>query len=89
MMPAKLRQVGYRPHQVGKWHLGSQSPWMTPVGRGFETSLGPLRPFFFPISISSKGFALRITALFSYTWIYDHLGFENRYKGTLVFGYPV
>ena len=42
MVAAKLRQVGYRSHQVGKWHLGSRSPWMTPVGRGFETSLGYL-----------------------------------------------
>lgn len=42
MLPAKLRQVGYRTHQVGKWHLGLLEKWMTPVGRGFETSLGYL-----------------------------------------------
>lgn len=40
MLPAKLRQVGYRTAQFGKWHLGNLAPWMTPVGRGFDTSLG-------------------------------------------------
>ena len=61
LLPAKLRQVGYRTHQIGKWyfflatiyqthlsprltrrHLGSLESWMTPVGRGFETSVGYL-----------------------------------------------
>ena len=27
-------------HQVGKWHLGLLLPWMTPVGRGYDSSLG-------------------------------------------------
>lgn len=28
--------------QIGKWHLGCLMPWMTPAGRGFDTSLGYL-----------------------------------------------
>ena len=32
MVAAKLKQVGYATHQVGKWHLGETKPWMTPVG---------------------------------------------------------
>lgn len=42
MLPAKLKQVGYATHQLGKWHLGNLAPWMTPVGRGYDTSLGYL-----------------------------------------------
>ena len=42
MLPAKLKQVGYAAHQIGKWHLGNLAPWMTPVGRGFDSSLGYL-----------------------------------------------
>eukprot|EP01043_Picozoa_sp_COSAG02_P000679 COSAG02_NODE_13_length_57813_cov_14.298276_13_plen_283_part_00 len=42
MIPAKLRQVGYSTHQIGKWHLGGLLPWMTPHGRGFDTSFGYL-----------------------------------------------
>eukprot|EP00041_Stephanoeca_diplocostata_P024110 m.603517 g.603517 ORF g.603517 m.603517 type:complete len:517 (-) comp22455_c2_seq2:2446-3996(-) len=42
MLPAKLKQVGYATHQVGKWHLGLLYSWMTPVGRGFDTSFGYL-----------------------------------------------
>ena len=42
MLHAKLKQVGYATHQIGKWHLGSLAPWMTPVGRGFDSSLGYL-----------------------------------------------
>lgn len=42
MLPAKLKEAGYRTHQVGKWHLGLVKPWMTPHGRGFDTSLGYL-----------------------------------------------
>ena len=42
MLPRKLGQVGYVSHQVGKWHLGGINNWMTPVGRGFNSSLGYL-----------------------------------------------
>ena len=42
MLPAKLKEAGYRTHQVGKWLLGLLAPWMTPHGRGFDTSLGYL-----------------------------------------------
>merc|ERR1719460_1344837 len=42
MLPRKLQQVGYETHQVGKWHLGALADWMTPAGRGFNTSLGYL-----------------------------------------------
>lgn len=43
MLPAKLKQVGYQTHQIGKWHLGLTNSWMTPVGRGFDSSLGYLQ----------------------------------------------
>ena len=39
-MPAKLRQVGYRTHHLGKWHIGFATPKHTPLGRGFHSSLG-------------------------------------------------
>ena len=42
MIAAKLKQVGYSTHQFGKWHMGAVAPWMTPHGRGFDTSLGYL-----------------------------------------------
>ena len=42
MMSAKLGQVGYSTHQLGKWHMGAVAPWMTPHGRGFDVS--SLRP---------------------------------------------
>ena len=42
MLPAKLKEAGYKTHQVGKWHLGLLAPWMTPHGRGFDSSLGYL-----------------------------------------------
>eukprot|EP01047_Picozoa_sp_COSAG01_P006533 COSAG01_NODE_237_length_20722_cov_360.895747_19_plen_252_part_00 len=38
MMSAKLGQVGYSTHQLGKWHMGAVAPWMTPHGRGFDVS---------------------------------------------------
>jgi arylsulfatase A-like enzyme len=42
MIPAKLKQVGYVTHQVGKWHLGALMQWMAPAGRGFDSSFGYL-----------------------------------------------
>ena len=43
MLPARLATRGYVSHQVGKWHLGLAKQAFTPVGRGFNTSLG-VRP---------------------------------------------
>ncbi|EGB11339.1 hypothetical protein AURANDRAFT_2359, partial [Aureococcus anophagefferens] len=41
LMPAMLRDAGYRTHFVGKWHLGMASRSLqTPAARGFDTSLG-------------------------------------------------
>lgn len=41
-LPAKLKELGYAAHAIGKWHLGNLAPWQTPVGRGFDTSFGYL-----------------------------------------------
>ena len=41
-LPAKLKELGYTSHAIGKWHLGNLAPWQTPVGRGFDTSFGYL-----------------------------------------------
>lgn len=37
---AKLKEAGYATHQVGKWDAGMATPDHTPMGRGFDTSLG-------------------------------------------------
>ena len=42
MLPARLASAGYVSHQIGKWHLGLAKQSFTPVGRGFNTSLGYL-----------------------------------------------
>ena len=39
-LAAKLRSAGYATHQVGKWDVGMATPNHTPVGRGFQSSLG-------------------------------------------------
>ena len=39
-LPAKLKQVGYSTHIVGKWHEGFFSEEYLPVNRGFDTSSG-------------------------------------------------
>lgn len=36
----KMRSVGYRTHQVGKWNAGSLLYGQVPTERGFETSFG-------------------------------------------------
>eukprot|EP00037_Helgoeca_nana_P013660 m.125968 g.125968 ORF g.125968 m.125968 type:complete len:523 (+) comp22161_c0_seq1:3-1571(+) len=38
----KLASVGYKTHQIGKWHLGQNHNGSTPTGRGFSTSIGYL-----------------------------------------------
>jgi arylsulfatase A-like enzyme len=42
MLPKHLATAGYKSHHVGKWHLGFHTPEYTPVGRGFDSSLGYL-----------------------------------------------
>ena len=39
-LPAKLKQVGYSTHIVGKWHEGFFEEKYLPVNRGFDTSSG-------------------------------------------------
>ena len=36
----KMKQGGYATHMVGKWDAGMATPDHTPLGRGFQTSLG-------------------------------------------------
>ena len=40
MIPAKLKNAGYKTHIVGKWHEGFYDPIYLPVNRGFDTSSG-------------------------------------------------
>eukprot|EP01047_Picozoa_sp_COSAG01_P034051 COSAG01_NODE_2537_length_7450_cov_5.509411_4_plen_508_part_00 len=40
MLPKKLKRSGYYSVHVGKWHQGLYTPEYTPVGRGFDESLG-------------------------------------------------
>ena len=40
MLPAKLKQAGYKTHMIGKWHQGFFDPAYLPVNRGFDTSSG-------------------------------------------------
>lgn len=38
-MAAVMRQAGYSTHMVGKWDVGMDSPFQTPAGKGYDTSL--------------------------------------------------
>ena len=37
LLPAKLKQGGYKTHMVGKWHEGFFQRNFLPVNRGFDT----------------------------------------------------
>lgn len=39
-MPEKLKNLGYKTHLVGKWHLGQPYRSSTPTERGFDTHYG-------------------------------------------------
>ena len=40
MIPAKLKQAGYKTHMVGKWHEGFHQKKYLPINRGFDTMSG-------------------------------------------------
>ena len=40
MLPAKLKELGYATHAVGKWHCGYYDRKFLPTERGFQSYLG-------------------------------------------------
>eukprot|EP00045_Choanoeca_perplexa_P006088 m.51781 g.51781 ORF g.51781 m.51781 type:complete len:126 (-) comp13459_c0_seq1:1024-1401(-) len=40
MLPAMLKKAGYSSHHIGKWHQGFYTFDYTPLGRGYESSVG-------------------------------------------------
>ena len=44
LLPSLLKQVGYKTHALGKWHLGGYSRAFFPTSRGFDSFVGYVRP---------------------------------------------
>lgn len=42
LISEKLKEAGYKTHQIGKWHAGAWSVGNLPVNRGFDSSFGYL-----------------------------------------------
>lgn len=40
ILPEHLRDLGYSPKLIGKWHLGFHTRQHTPLHRGFDSFLG-------------------------------------------------
>lgn len=40
ILPEYLRDLGYSPNLIGKWHLGFHTRQHTPLHRGFDSFLG-------------------------------------------------
>jgi arylsulfatase B len=45
LLPQYMKDLGYRTHLLGKWHLGYYDWKFTPLARGFDTHFGYMNGF--------------------------------------------